>query len=222
MLDNQQLATSILIAIDSGLLMLMNVKVYIEKLILVQRLNDAANLVTQIHHNERNSKRAFILPGISKKIKSVVNLNINQKNFYLEPVGQNKRSLSNRKIIPKCKESTSNKATQPNVKQNINYKSLLARRPLTSQTASSNNRGQSSSRILFRPTGNNTTQRDRVIESPSPRAKPNKRTYLCQIKILLVGLARNNSRQACPELRSRLQNNISFEGSPGTSSKSES
>lgn len=76
MLDNQQLATSILIAIDSGLLMLMNVKVYIEKLILVQRLNDAANLVTQIHHNERNSKRAFILPGISKKIKSVVNLNI--------------------------------------------------------------------------------------------------------------------------------------------------
>lgn len=222
MLDNQQLATSILIAIDSGLLMLMNVKVYIEKLILVQRLNDAANLVTQIHHNERNSKRAFILPGISKKIKSVVNLNIKQKNFYLEPVGQNKRSLSNRKIIPKCKESTSNKATQPNVKQNVNYKSLLARRPLTRQTASSNNRGQSSSRILFRPTGNNTTQRDRVIESPSPRAKPNKRTYLCQIKILLVGLARNNSRQACPELCSRLQNNISFEGSPETSSKSES
>lgn len=91
--------------------MLTNVKVYIEKLILVQRLSDAAKLIIQIHHNERNSKKAFILPGISKKIKSVVNLNINYKNFYLELVRQNKRSQSNGKIIPKCKESTSNKAT---------------------------------------------------------------------------------------------------------------
>lgn len=76
MLDNQQLATSILIAIDSGLLMLRNVKVYVEKVILVQRLSDAAKLVIQIHHNERNSRKAFVLPGTSKQIKSVVNLNI--------------------------------------------------------------------------------------------------------------------------------------------------
>lgn len=66
MLDNQQLATSILIAIDSGLLMLTNVKVYIEKLILVQRLSDAAKLVIQIHHNELKSIKAFILLEISK------------------------------------------------------------------------------------------------------------------------------------------------------------
>ena len=71
MLKNQRLAGSALTAIGSVLTMIMTEE-DVDKIIFVQRLNEAAKLVLAIHHNETESRKAFIYPGVKKQFQTVL------------------------------------------------------------------------------------------------------------------------------------------------------
>jgi hypothetical protein len=50
----------------------MDEKSEVDKIHFIQKLNDAAKLIFEVHYNETEACKAFILLRISKRIKSVL------------------------------------------------------------------------------------------------------------------------------------------------------
>jgi hypothetical protein len=50
----------------------MDEKNEVDKIYFIQKLNDAAKLIIEVHYNETEACKAFILLRISKRIKSVL------------------------------------------------------------------------------------------------------------------------------------------------------
>lgn len=71
MLENQKLAGSALTAIGSALTMIMSEE-EVDKLTFVQRLNEAAKLIIEIHHNQSVSRKTFIYPGVKKQFQNML------------------------------------------------------------------------------------------------------------------------------------------------------
>lgn len=67
MINNQKLAGSALTVIGSLLMTIMTQEDEIEKLCFVESLNDAAKLIIETHHDQIESRKAFIYPRVSRR-----------------------------------------------------------------------------------------------------------------------------------------------------------
>jgi len=152
MLENQKLAGSALTAIGSALTMTMSEEEP-DKLTFVQRLNEAAKLIIEIHHNQSKSRKAFIYPGVKKQFQNMLketkpdNLlfgnNLAEKikdSKNIEKLSQNVKNQTTPKVTPQYQSS----------KQNLNWKGLRVRRPLTNRAGYANIQGRSRPRLTFK------------------------------------------------------------------------
>ncbi|XP_011858753.1 PREDICTED: uncharacterized protein LOC105556281 [Vollenhovia emeryi] len=152
MLENQKLAGSALTAIGSTLTMIM-AEQDVDKLTFVQRLNEAAKLIIQIHHNQSVSRKAFIYPGVKKQFQSMLK-ETKPANFLF---GNNlaekiKDSKNIEKLSQNVKNQTAPRATTQyqGPKQTLNWKSLQGRRPLTNRAGYTNTQGRNRPRLTFK------------------------------------------------------------------------
>jgi len=95
MVENQKLAGSALTAIDSALTMVMTEEDDIDKLLFVDRLNEAAKLIMAIHYNESLEKHLSTQELINS-LKLFLKIE-SQILFYLEKIYR--RRLKNLKIL---------------------------------------------------------------------------------------------------------------------------
>lgn len=150
MVENQKLAGSALTAIELALTMIMTDE-DIEKLVLVQRLNEAAKLIMSIHYNQTESRKAFIYPGIKLQFRDMLKNRKTDSFLFGSGLAEKiKESKNVQKLSQDVRNQPSLEATPKyeSSKKNLNWKSLQERRPLDNRTDSDSNVSGSSSYII--------------------------------------------------------------------------
>lgn len=152
MLENQKLAGSALTAIGSALTMIMSEE-EADKLTFVQRLNEAAKLIIEIHHNQSESRKAFIYPGVKKQFQNMLKETKPDNLLFGNNLADKIKDSKNiEKLSQNVKNQTVPKATAryQGSKQNLNWKGLQARRPLTNRADYANTQGRNRQRLTFK------------------------------------------------------------------------
>lgn len=70
--ETQLLAGSALTAIGAVLTLCSQEEEAIDKMVILERLVDAAKIITILHHGQSECRKAFITPGLSKEVKTIL------------------------------------------------------------------------------------------------------------------------------------------------------
>lgn len=148
--ENERMAGSALSALGSVLSSLMSDDDSVNKLEFIQKISDAGKLILEIHHNETNSRKAFILPSVSRQVRSI-----------LQESEQGTRLFGDN-LTDKIKEANAIEKlsglikNQPVIKQstlyrsNLNYKGPQVKELGTNKAGYMTNQGLNRGRIYFR------------------------------------------------------------------------
>ncbi|XP_012220159.2 uncharacterized protein [Linepithema humile] len=151
MVENQKLAGSALTAIGSALTLIMIEEEDIDKLLFVQRLNEAAKLIMAIHFNETESRKAFIYPGINKQFKTTIKERKSDTFLFGENLADKiKESKSIASLTQNVKNQQFSRSLSQYSKKNLNAKSLQVKRLFTNRAGYPNTQGHNRSRLTFR------------------------------------------------------------------------
>ncbi|XP_070165891.1 uncharacterized protein [Polyergus mexicanus] len=141
--DSQNLAGSALSALSLAITKLFSEDEAIDNLKLIEYISDAGKLIAELHHKELVARRAFILPGLQKKTKTLL------ENTDIGPL------LFGEKLREKLKEARSLEKMgkdlklqaplkKPFNKSNfLNQKSSFGRNQETSQASKARQQGRS-------------------------------------------------------------------------------
>lgn len=164
--DSQNLTGSAMVALGLAISILLNEKEEegIDRDQLLQYLVDTGKLLCEIHHHEATTRRSFIIPGIDKNMKSV--LEDSKIDKYLFGEGLNEKIKSERAIV---KIATDLKA-KPLVKSPLSRPNNL-----NSRFPPSNNQGHSkvgNKRFYTTFKKNPQVQRNPELQNYSSTQKP--------------------------------------------------
>lgn len=145
----QKVAGSILMALGAAIACLLNEQESIDKLSFLEYLSDAAKLATSIFYKQNESRKAFILPGMTKQVKDL--LSKTKSDTFLFGKGLSeliKESKALEKIGPKTVYPQ--RAGSRSQGYSGNFRGPQGRRPFQNQAGYSQSNIQGRPRLSFR------------------------------------------------------------------------
>lgn len=177
MVENQKLAESALTTIGSALTMIMTDE-DIDKLVLVQRLNEAAKLIMSIYYNQTESRKAFIYPGIILQFRDILKNRKTDSFLFGSGLAEKiKESKNVQKLSQDVRNQPSLEATPKyeSSKKNLNWKSLQERKPLDNRTDSESNVSDQDRRRISFKTREPRNSRARTQRRSESRSRSSRR-----------------------------------------------
>lgn len=172
MLERTQLAGAALAALGSAISDIIEEKEGIDKTDFVEKLNDAAKLITHVMFSQTESRKAFILPGIDKTIKSLLEKSKTDEYLFGKNLSERiKQAQALAKVGENMKNPVQNKknlALQP--KTGLNSRSLPPRRPALATAGYHNQPGMNRPRLFFK--NKQHPFNPRVQNQPRFKARP--------------------------------------------------
>lgn len=148
--ENQKSVGSTLSAVGSALSMLLEEDESIDKLVFVERLSDATKILSDLHFRLSESRKAFILPGMTKQSKDVLSTTKTDEFLFGKNLSDKLKEARALDKLTQNMRYQQSKAGNQNPRQHLNGKSLPAKRSFSNQAGFSSQANQSRPRFFFK------------------------------------------------------------------------
>ncbi|XP_074114401.1 uncharacterized protein LOC141537359 isoform X1 [Cotesia typhae] len=148
--ENQKSVGSALSAVGSALSMLLEEDESIDKLVFVERLSDATKILSDLHFRLSESRKAFILPGMTKQSKDVISTTKTDEFLFGKNLSDKLKEARALDKLTQNMRYQQSKAGNQNPRQHLNGKSLPAKRSFSNQAGFSSQANQSGPRLFFK------------------------------------------------------------------------
>lgn len=150
--EAQLFAGSALTAIGDALTMCSQDEEGVDKLVLVERLFDAAKLIAGLHHNQSACRKAFILPGLSKEVKTLLQHTAQDTFLFGDKLGDKIKEMKSlervshsMKVQPQALPRHSSASRQP-----LNFRGPWRKRPFLNNMGHTNTFRQAKPQLFFK------------------------------------------------------------------------
>lgn len=164
--DSQQLAGSALTVIGAVLTKCSQEEESIDKIELLEFLFDAAKLIADLHYKQTECRKAFIVPGMSKDVKTILQSTAAGEMLFGDKIGE---KIKEARLMEKTGQTLRTQtpfSSQPSssTRQNLNFRGRWGTRPFPHNRAYTNSSGQAKPRLFFRK--RNKPNTDRTSQRP--------------------------------------------------------